>query len=182
MFLQHLPNILKGKYIQGFSWQLVLCPTYALPLHTRTYVHVRLCACMHTLNCLRIEGTHGNSLCVGMSFPLKQTLFQYFSLIVQWNVTSSNALYLQCILPFLFTFQPLSLHIKAEYVSNWCEELIKSQVHRLRMIILQIHVKAQSRQSASLFIMFSGLSRMFHQCEKYDSDFTDALSGFSTGR
>lgn len=52
----------------------------------------------------------------------------------------------------------------------------------MRMITLQIHAKAESRQCGPLFIMFSGLSRMFHQPEKYDSDFTGALSGFIAGR
>lgn len=51
-----------------------------------------------------------------------------------------------------------------------------------RMITLRIHAKAESRQCGPLFIMFSGLGRMFHQHEKYDSDFTDTLSGFSAGR
>lgn len=48
-----------------------------------------------------------------------------------------------------------------------------------RMITLQIHAKAESRQSGPLFIMFSGPRRMFHQTEKYDSGFTDTLSGFN---
>lgn len=46
----------------------------------------------------------------------------------------------------------------------------------LGMITLQIHAKAQSRQCGPLFIMFWGLSRMFHQPEKYGSDFTDTHS------
>lgn len=49
------------------------------------------------------------------------------------------------------------------------------------MITLQIHAKAESRQCGPLFIMFSDLGRMFHQPEKYDSDFTDTLSGFNAG-
>lgn len=52
----------------------------------------------------------------------------------------------------------------------------------MRMITLQIHAKAESRQCGPLFIMFSGPGRMFHQLEKYDSDFTDVLSGFIAGR
>lgn len=55
------------------------------------------------------------------------------------------------------------------------------EVVGLRMITLRIHAKAESRQCGPLFIMFSGPSRMFHQPEKYDSDFTDTLSGFSAG-
>lgn len=52
----------------------------------------------------------------------------------------------------------------------------------MKMITLQIHAKAESRQCGPLFIMFSGPGRMFHQLEKYDSDFTDVLSGFIAGR
>lgn len=40
-----------------------------------------------------------------------------------------------------------------------------------RMITLQIHAKAESRQRGPLFIMFSCLDKMFHQSEKYDDDF-----------
>ncbi len=50
-----------------------------------------------------------------------------------------------------------------------------------RMIALRIHAKAESRQRGPLFIMFSDQSRMFHLHEKYDSDFTDTLSGFRAG-
>lgn len=36
--------------------------------------------------------------------------------------------------------------------------------------------------SASLYLLcFSDLGKMFHQAEKYDSDFTDTLSGFNAG-
>lgn len=50
------------------------------------------------------------------------------------------------------------------------------------MITLQIHAKSESRQCGPLFIMFSDPSRMFQWSEKYDSDFTNTLSGFRAGR